>query len=189
MNSLLAVSLSLSTHKPITLELIVDGKSVSMELDTGLGVSLISEQTYKSLQLDHALQLSQVKLKSYASEVILVLGQLKAVVNYKEQQATLTLLVVRGDGLSLFGRDWLAAFHLDWFSINKITHHSLMGVLDQYHSIFKPELGSLQGYQAAQIQVDSLATPPPLPFLQIMNSSLYMQCRTGARMPPVSRNY
>ena len=90
--------------------------------------------------------------------MIPVLGQLKAEVGYKDQQATLTLLVVKSDGLSLFGCDWLAAFHLDWVSINKITRHSLMGVLDQYHSISKPELGTLQGYQA-RIQVDPLATP------------------------------
>ena len=109
-----------------------------------------------------------MKLKSYASEVIQVLGQPKAEVSYKEQQATLTPLEVKGAGPSHFGHDWLAAFHLDWVSNRNIICDNLMGALDQYHYVFTPEFGTLQEYQR-RIKVDPLATPP---FLQSTNSSL-----------------
>ena len=56
-----------SGSKPIELNVDVLGKSISMELDTGAAVSLISEETYKKSFPDVSLQESTVKLKSYST--------------------------------------------------------------------------------------------------------------------------
>jgi len=44
-------------------------------------------------------------------------GEITVQVSYKDQQQTLGLMVVNGDGPSLFGRDWLQHFTLDWKTI------------------------------------------------------------------------
>ena len=50
-------------HKPITVTVTVDGKPLTMEVDTGAGVSLISEETFKTLLPGHTLQPSRIRLK------------------------------------------------------------------------------------------------------------------------------
>ena len=57
---------------------------------------------------------SQVKLKTYSGEQLTVKGMIEVEVQYADQQAQLQLVVARGNGPSLFGRDWLRKIHLDW---------------------------------------------------------------------------
>ena len=64
--------------KPIMLEVTVNNQSVSMELDTGSAVSLVSEHTFKSKWPDTHLQISPVKLRTYSNESLQVLGQVEA---------------------------------------------------------------------------------------------------------------
>ena len=81
-----------SGSKPIDLNVDVLGKSISMELDTGAAVSLISEETYKKSFPDVSLQESTVKLKSYSGEDIPVIGQMEVLVKYNRQEGNLPLL-------------------------------------------------------------------------------------------------
>ena len=94
-----------SGSNPIELSVDVQGETISMELDTGAAVSLISEGTYNQFFSDVSLKKSTVKLKSYSGEDIPVLGQMEVFVKYNQQGETLPLLVVKGDGRSLFGRN------------------------------------------------------------------------------------
>ena len=67
------------SHKPITVDVTVDGQPVLMELDTGAGISLISEHTYKTLLPDRTHLPSKVTLKMYLeTESIPVMGQMLA---------------------------------------------------------------------------------------------------------------
>ena len=68
------------------------------------------------------------------------------------------LLVVKGEGPSLFGRDWLTKIRLDWGAINTVKCRTLTSVLESYSSVFEPGLGTLQGYEA-KIYVDPGAQP------------------------------
>ena len=77
---------------------------------------------------------------------------------YEGQQVKVPLLVVKGEGPSLFGRDWLTKIHLDWGAINTVKCGTLTSVLDSYCSVFEPGLGTLQGYEA-KIYVDPGAQP------------------------------
>ena len=45
----------------------------------------------------------------YSGEAILAVGKVDVEVQYQGQQAKLSLIVVEGDGPSLFGCDWLSA--------------------------------------------------------------------------------
>ena len=96
--------------KPLLVTLQLNQQTLSMELDTGASLSIINDKTYKSLWSTQQplLEDTNIRLHTYTKETIRVLGQIIVVVTYKEQVRMLPLLVVAGEGLSLFGRDWLA---------------------------------------------------------------------------------
>lgn len=110
-------------------------------------MSLVSEKTYRSLFPERCLQPSKACLHTYSEELITVIGQVEVEVCY-EERVKLPLLVVKGEGPSLFGRDWLTKIRLDWGAINTVKCGTLNSVLESYSSVFEPGLGTLQGYEA-----------------------------------------
>ena len=134
---------NLTTNKrshPFQVTVRVDGQDLAMEIDTGISLSLISEETQKSLWANKRLQPSTVK------------------VCYGQQEAKFTLLVVHGRGPSLLGRNWLQSLQLNWQEIHSLHSCSLLEVLDKHAEIFKEGLGTLKDYQA-KIYIDHDATP------------------------------
>ena len=140
------------TTPPILVDLSLNGKDISMELDTGATLSLVSEKTYHSLFSPDAapqLKASKAELKTYTGEVLNILGTITVTVSYKDQVADLNLLVVAGDGPSLMGRDWLNHINLDWPRLNHVQAASAcQKILNKHDSIFKDELGTVQGVTA-----------------------------------------
>ena len=107
--------------KPYVVNMQVNGIDLVMEVDTGAALSVISEQTYNNLWSDPPqLQASTSVLKTYTGEVIRVKGLIEVDVIYKEQKASLSLIVTLGKGPSLLGRDWLQFFRLDWQQLNQV---------------------------------------------------------------------
>ena len=53
------------------------------------------------------LQECKTRLSTYSGEPLSVLGTLEVEVQYEGQRAHLPLFVLKGDGPSLFGRNWL----------------------------------------------------------------------------------
>ena len=94
--------------RPLEVVVQLNEKSLSMEVDTGAAVSLVSETTYHNLFGDLPLTPSSVQLHTYSGEALPVLGETKVKVQYQDQVAQLQLIVVRGSGPSLFGRNWLS---------------------------------------------------------------------------------
>ncbi len=104
-------------NKSLTVEVKLDGKPLSMELDTGVSVSLISEVTYKSLLKDKPIRKSKTK---YYKELLKVTGEVTVLVAYGTHQEELLLVVVEGDGPSLFGRNWLHRIQLSWAEVKAV---------------------------------------------------------------------
>ena len=104
---------------PIEVQAKVNGACMTMELDTGASLTIISEQTYRKTwpQDTPPLQPSSTKLCTYTGEELEVRGSLPVAVEYKDQRESLQLLVVAGNGPSLLGRNWLQKLHLDWREI------------------------------------------------------------------------
>ena len=61
---------------------------------------------------------------------------------YEDHSATLTVLVVSGDGTSLFGRNWLGAIRLNWGEIKKV-HCMVDNLMEQYAEVFKDKLSTI----------------------------------------------
>ena len=58
-----------------------------------------------------------LRLKTYTGEYIAVVGEMITQVQYGSQAKELGLIVVQGEGPSLFRCNWLEHFQLDWKSI------------------------------------------------------------------------
>ena len=97
-------------EKPYTEEVSLDGVLTQMEVDTGASLSVISEETLATVRIGPCFTLwkSTKKLKTYTGEEILVLGVCTFSVYYENTEPRkLDIVVVKGKGPSLWGRDWL----------------------------------------------------------------------------------
>ena len=150
--------------KPLKVTVCVDNVKLDMEVDTGASVSIISEETYSRLWSEGQqpfLQESAITLRTYSGEQLSIKGTLAVDVQYKDQKASLQLVVVTGRGPSLLGRDWLSKIRLGWTELcnNHACYSlSLQDILDGNSSVFSPELGTLKG-ATATIQLDPSAQP------------------------------
>ena len=122
---------------PLKVQVEVDGRRVSMEVDTGASMSIMSETTYKQLWSGRALDPSEIRLQSYSKEVIPVVGSTQTKVVYEGQTALLALVIVKSEGPTLLGRNWLHHIRLNWNQIHYALRPGLKEVLHKYQSIFQ----------------------------------------------------
>ena len=83
---------------------------MTMEVDKGTSVSVISHTTYCRLWCSGkapALRKTDIRLRQYTGECIHLLGAIEVDVMYEGQSAKVKLIVVAGEGPSLIGRDLL----------------------------------------------------------------------------------
>ena len=148
----------------ILISLKVNGVNLTMELDTGATLSLISEKTYHNMfpaESAPQLKASQAQLKTYTGESIKIIGAIDVEVVYNDQHKQLNLLVVEGEGPSLLGRDWLSQIKLDWSRLNHVqttSKSACQEILDKHQLLFKNELGTVKG-TTTKIHVDPKIKP------------------------------
>ena len=83
----------------------VDGRRVTMEIDTGAAVSLMSAVTFKELWPGRSLDPATVQLCSYSGEKISVAGKVEVTFSCKSQVAKAPLVIVQGSGSTLLGQN------------------------------------------------------------------------------------
>ena len=91
--------------KPFEVVANVEGNPLTLEVDTGAAVSIISNKSLNSIL---SLLPTSDTPQTYTRETIPVLGKLSFQMEYHGQNATLPLLVVQNKGSSCTGRNWLA---------------------------------------------------------------------------------
>lgn len=148
--------------RPIRVEVQINGKPLSMEVDTGAAVSLISYKRLKQVLPRIRVQKTTVVLRTYTSEVIPVRGEVQVNVTYGEQKKQLTLYVTRQDGPCLLGREWLTSIRLDWKTIGlaamDTSQTRLHEMLKCYDEVFQDELGTMKTIKA-ELKLKENATP------------------------------
>ena len=138
-----------NSTRPILVDVSINGKQLAMEIDTGAAVTVISEETRKSLFAYIPLHKSNAILRTYTGQQMHVTVELHAQVKYKDQIKSLSLIVVAGNGPSLLGRNWLQHIQLDWKQIGAMTvdntasNDTLQSLLSKHTEIFKDELGTV----------------------------------------------
>ena len=156
---------------PITVELIINGKEIEMEVDTGAAVSIMGEKTVQEMFPEVQLKKSDFVLKTYTAESMEVVGEIDVEVEYQGQTEKLVLVVVSGNGPTLLGRNWLQVIKLNW---NQIAHTRLDQVkcLDALLAIFSDVISDKLGtmtHHRAKLYLKENATPKfskakPVPF-------------------------
>ena len=63
---------------------------------------------------------------------------------YEGQTTTLPLVVVKGDGPTLLGRNWLSKIRLNWDKIHYMTSPGLHELLSKYDELFQERLGTFK---------------------------------------------
>ena len=148
-----------SNTPPLTVKMEVDNCLVTMEIDTGASMTLMSENIFNRLWPGRSLSTTKIRLCSYSKEPIPVVGCCNVNIAYKSQTAVnMPLIVVEGVGPSLLGRNWLSHIRFDWNSIHTIHSDPVQTVLDRHPSVFREGLGTLNGFKA-KIYVDPDAQP------------------------------
>ena len=142
-----------SGQQGIEIPVELNGTSLLMELDTGAGVSVISEETYKKHFSGTPLMPSNTRLRAYTGHPLKVHGQIIAHLKYQDQSTDVPLLVVQGSGPSLFGRGWLSRIKLDWTKICNIrvsetdlpqgVASQLRATIQNHPNVFKPSFARL----------------------------------------------
>ncbi|XP_064468560.1 uncharacterized protein K02A2.6-like [Ornithodoros turicata] len=145
---------------PIGVTMTVNGFPLTMELDTGAAVSVISAHDFKATFGYGQFQKTDLKLRTYTGEEVAPLGVVQVQVQYNNQAASLPLYVVHQPGPPLLGRQWSRCIRLDWPSLcnfcrvsvpqdtAKDVRRKLKFMLDKYGAIFKDELGTVKGVKA-----------------------------------------
>ena len=161
--------------KPIQVTVNVNGADITMEVDTGASVSIISEAAYRKYWKKGQappIVSSSTNLKTYTGEKLSIKGVINVTVKYEDQCHSLQLTVVKGSGPSLLGRDWLLKIKLNWekLQLNYVRPKALKleDILNRYNVLFKDELGRVQSTQA-KLHVDPHSQPKffrprPIPY-------------------------
>ena len=104
--------------KPLCVTLGIQDSTIKIEIDTGSGITLISEGEYCTHFQNLPLTGTKIKVGTYANESLKVLGKLIVDVSYENKiYNRLPLYVIKGSGVSLLGRNWMTLMRLNWESI------------------------------------------------------------------------
>ena len=146
-----------SVPKSYKVNLEINGIQLTMELDTGAGVSRVSEKTWVEEFGKHELSSIDLSLEGYPNRPLRVLGECYVDVEVHGKEAMLPFIVVEGDGIPLFGWNWLQSLKLNWMEIAKINSvtknhfenkRELENLLAEYQEIFGTDLGKCKGVKA-----------------------------------------
>lgn len=87
----------------------VKGQDITFEIDSGATASIISEETYRSTWEYNRppLRRSRLRLRTYTGQPIPHLGVIYVDILAEGQKAKARLVIAKGSGPSLLGRDWL----------------------------------------------------------------------------------
>ncbi|XP_062699969.1 uncharacterized protein K02A2.6-like, partial [Aedes albopictus] len=145
------------------LDLKVDGRTLTFEVDTGSPVSLISSHDQRRYFKDFPIHPTATKLVSYCDTDINVPGKIFVKVMSNGDELTLPLHVAESNRHPIMGRDWLLRLNIDFNSVfkpgmNSISHsdssgestpNALNNLLTKYSRVFDGNVGKITGVQAS----------------------------------------
>ncbi|XP_049866919.1 uncharacterized protein K02A2.6-like isoform X1 [Pectinophora gossypiella] len=138
------------TNKPLELNLVLGKRDITMELDSGSGTSVISEQMYRELFSDYKLQYCNIRMCLYNGHKISPEGYFNIEATFNKQSKRLKIFVVKNGGPPLLGRDFMSAFNLVLTTkINSISdvHDTIDTLLEQYSELWSDELGTFNSFK------------------------------------------
>ena len=132
---------------PIEVEVVMDGREVKMEVDTGARKSIMSQAAYETIWPLRRPELHATPsvLKTYTGEIIKPVGEIKVDVEHHGQKKVLPLIIAPGEGVTLLGRNWLREINLDWRGIQQNLMPVYKVQQEEFADVFNGGLGTLNG--------------------------------------------
>jgi hypothetical protein len=159
-----------SPQKKVLIDVTINDHPRKMELDTGAGVTVISERDFKSKW-----QPTNMKLRSATGQRLYLAGEAMVKVKIGETTKNVKLYIAKGECPALFGRNWISEFYgKDW--AERFTQVNLLEIEDQVQAlckkydetVFKPGLGKLKEIKASlklkQNTQPKFCKPRPVPY-------------------------
>ncbi|XP_050709686.1 uncharacterized protein K02A2.6-like [Eriocheir sinensis] len=152
-----------SKEKRLMITVNINDTPIAMQVDTAADVSVMPEQVARKIP-DLSIEPCNKVLKDYNSHTIQVIGLAKVNVQYDQQTTNLSITIVKGQGQTLMGLDWLKHIKLDWskvFNVLKVEHKSeipLSETLSHFKEIFSEGHGTVKNVKAS-LALKSDATP------------------------------
>ena len=149
--------------------LLLNGKKLDMEVDTGAALSVLSEATRRAMFPDDTLDPSSLVLKTYTDEHMKVKGTLNVRVEYGEQKEKVVLVIVNSKSPSLMGRNWLKYIHLNWKNIFAMRTAKMKPLNSLLQGSYSLKIWAKIHSFAASLEIQPNATPRycksrPVPF-------------------------
>lgn len=104
------------SQNPLTITVLVNSIESCMEIDRNLCFNNLRSMK-RQLFPDVPLSDSPVILKMYTQEKMALLGVFNADAQHNGQNKSLTLHVIEGNGINLFGHEWLEELRINWKTI------------------------------------------------------------------------
>ncbi|UYV69483.1 K02A2.6-like, partial [Cordylochernes scorpioides] len=106
-----------SSDPPYLMELKVEGNFIKFEMDTGSGLTLISEKDFKNSLQHLKLEKASIIVRTYDGTVVPILGKINVKVECQDITYKLRALVVKGEKRALMGREWINRLKLGCFAV------------------------------------------------------------------------
>ena len=110
-------------NKMVSVTVGINSQPVTLEVDTGASLTLISTDTFQKLRQQTPVKLDSVNttLRTYTGEAVPLMGKCNVTVTYRDTEYVLTIHVVKGNGPNLMGRDWIGILPLNWSELFHVT--------------------------------------------------------------------
>lgn len=146
------------TFPPILAEVVIEGKKVTMEIDSGAGISVIPFEAYKKLQLKAKIENCTRIIKTYDLRPIVPVGQIfvNVACDKKVIKNVKIIIIKENRNICLMGRDLMRKLGFtvrkieDPIEIKKLDtslqiQNDVKKVLDKNPELFDGQLGTLKG--------------------------------------------
>ncbi|XP_024875334.1 uncharacterized protein LOC112456811 [Temnothorax curvispinosus] len=138
---------AMNAHNKHMIDVIIDGKMLQMEIDSGAPCGIVSVNTLRKIKPRFALEKTNRQFVSYTGHQILCISCIPVKVTIGHTTRELNLFVVKGPFDALFGREWISHF------VHKIDFKKLFSAPETVHMISTAVPSLTQGQKA---QLDQL---------------------------------
>ncbi|XP_065095351.1 uncharacterized protein K02A2.6-like [Ochlerotatus camptorhynchus] len=152
-----------NVSEPCLVEVIIQGRRLMMEIDTGSAVAVISKTLYRKLFDSVVLTKCNKKLVVVNGSKLAVAGQLlvKVSLNGRSSLEKLVILNTESDFTPLLGRDWMESFYPEWklhflnpgvinhLGFDTFRENAIVNIKQKYFKVFSKDFCEpISGFKA-----------------------------------------
>ncbi|UYV67231.1 K02A2.6-like, partial [Cordylochernes scorpioides] len=136
-----------SSDPPYLMELKVEGNFIKFEMDTGSGLTLISEKDFKNSLQHLKLEKASIIVRTYDGTVVPILGKINVKVECQDITYKLRALVVKGEKRALMGREWINRLKLGCFAVKHMpVEITIEKILKENQALFAETTEPIKGF-------------------------------------------